>query len=119
MADFRFIDLFAGLGGFHVALEALGGEAVFAAEWVPELAALYEANYGLRPAGDINDVDPAAIPDHEVLAAGFPCQPFSKAGDQLGFEDTSQGNLFFAVLRVLEAKRPSHFILENVPNILM
>lgn len=118
MADFRFIDLFAGLGGFHVALEALGGEAVFAAEWVTELADLYEANFGLRPAGDINAVDPAAIPDHEVLAAGFPCQPFSKAGDQLGFEDTSQGDLFFAVLRVLKAKRPSHFILENVPNIL-
>lgn len=118
MADFRFIDLFAGLGGFHVALEALGGEAVFAAEWVPELADLYEANFGLRPAGDINDVDPVAIPDHDVLAAGFPCQPFSKAGEQLGFEHTSQGNLFFAVLRVLEAKRPRHFILENVPNIL-
>ncbi|WZH38206.1 MAG: DNA (cytosine-5-)-methyltransferase [Microbacterium enclense] len=118
MADFTFIDLFAGLGGFHVALEALGGEAVFAAEWVPELAGLYEANFGLRPAGDINDVDPVAIPDHDVLAAGFPCQPFSKAGDQLGFEDTLQGNLFFAVLRVLDAKRPSHFILENVPNIL-
>lgn len=118
MADFRFVDLFAGLGGFHVALRELGGEAVFAAEWVPELASLYEANFGLTPAGDINAVDVEQIPDHEVLTAGFPCQPFSKAGDQLGFEDTTQGNLFFAVLRVLKAKRPSHLILENVPNLL-
>lgn len=118
MGTFKFIDLFAGLGGFHVALADLGGDAVFAAEWVPELATLYEKNFGIMPAGDINKVDPATIPDHDVLAAGFPCQPFSKAGDQLGFEDTSQGNLFFAVLRVLDAKRPTHFILENVPNIL-
>jgi len=118
MGDFRFVDLFAGLGGFHVALRELGGDGVFAAEWVDSLAALYRENFGITPAGDINDVDPRDIPDHDVLTAGFPCQPFSKAGDQLGFEDTSQGNLFFAVLRVLDAKRPSHFILENVPNLV-
>ncbi|MEU1972861.1 DNA (cytosine-5-)-methyltransferase [Microbacterium sp. NPDC019599] len=118
MADFRFVDLFAGLGGFHVALAELGGQGVFAAEWVRPLADLYRENFGVTPAGDINSVNPSEIPDHDVLTAGFPCQPFSKAGDQLGFEDTSQGNLFFAVLGVLAAKRPSHFILENVPNIL-
>lgn len=116
--SFRFIDLFAGLGGFHVALQRLGGEAVFAAEWKPELQDLYERNFGLRPAGDINAVDPKDIPDHEVLAAGFPCQPFSKAGERLGFEHTEQGKLFFSVLHVLQEKQPELFILENVPNLL-
>lgn len=120
---FRFIDLFAGLGGFHVALDELGGEGVFAAEWEPNLNALYLANFGIRPWSDINDLgsdeDVAReVPDHEVLTAGFPCQPFSKAGDQMGFADTSQGNLFFAVHQILRVKRPRRFILENVPNIL-
>lgn len=115
---FTFIDLFAGLGGFHTALAALGGRAVFAAEWVPLLNQLYETNYGLKPAGDIMAVAPGDIPDHDVLTAGFPCQPFSKAGEQLGFEHTEQGSLFFRVAQIIEAKRPSYFILENVPNIL-
>lgn len=115
---FRFIDLFAGLGGFHVALEGLGGEAVFASEWVASLAALYERNFGLKPHGDISKVAISDIPDHEVLAAGFPCQPFSKAGEQLGFKHTEQGQLFFEVVRVLQAKRPAFFVLENVPNLL-
>lgn len=117
-SQFKFIDLFAGLGGFHVALERLGGKAVFAAEWVADLANLYEKNYGLRPAGDISQVDADAIPAHDILAAGFPCQPFSKAGEQLGFRHTEQGELFFEVLRILSAKRPATFILENVPNLL-
>ncbi|UTX34433.1 DNA (cytosine-5-)-methyltransferase [Micrococcus luteus] len=122
-AAFRFVDLFAGLGGFHRALEGLGGEAVFAAEWEPKLNALYERNYGIRPWKDVNELDTdetiaREVPDHEVLAAGFPCQPFSKAGDQLGFDDSSQGQLFFKVLHILKVKRPRRFILENVPNIL-
>lgn len=116
--QFTFIDLFAGLGGFHVALEALGGEAVFAAEWEPTLNALYEANFGLRPAGDISEVEIEQIPSHDILAAGFPCQPFSKAGEQLGFEHTLQGQLFFKVAKIIEAKRPAYFVLENVPNLL-
>lgn len=115
---FKFVDLFAGLGGFHVALANLGGEAVFASEWVESLQDLYEVNHGLRPAGDITKVDPAHVPDHQVLAAGFPCQPFSKAGEQLGFQHTEQGHLFFQVHEILEKKRPAFFILENVPNIL-
>lgn len=115
---FRFIDLFAGLGGFHVALSRLGGECVFAAEWKPHLRDLYEVNHGLRPHGDITTVDPTEIPDHDVLTAGFPCQPFSKAGEQLGFECTEQGNLFYNVVAILEKKRPNFFILENVPNLL-
>ena len=115
---FRFIDLFAGLGGFHLALERLGGTCVFAAEWKENLRELYETNFGLRPAGDITLVAPRSIPDHDVLTAGFPCQPFSKAGEQLGFECTKQGSLFFDVEDILRKKKPDFFILENVPNLL-
>lgn len=117
---FTFVDLFAGLGGFHVALENLGGSAAFAAEWDPTLNSLYEVNFGLKPWGDVNTLTDVAkqVPAHDVLAAGFPCQPFSKAGEQLGFEHTLQGQLFFKVLEVLDEKRPGRFILENVPNIL-
>lgn len=122
-ASFRFIDLFAGLGGFHVALRELGGEGVFAAEWEPTLNALYRRNFQLDPWTDVNDLSTPAIiahevPDHDVLTAGFPCQPFSKAGEQLGFEHTLQGQLFFKVFDILSEKRPTRFILENVPNIL-
>jgi DNA (cytosine-5)-methyltransferase 1 len=79
---------------------------------------LYKTNYGILPAGDINEINVAQIPDHEVLTAGFPCQPFSKAGEQLGFEHTEQGQLFFKVVEILGEKKPSFFMLENVPNIL-
>jgi DNA (cytosine-5)-methyltransferase 1 len=118
--QFTFVDLFAGLGGFHIALEKLGGRAVFAAEWDPTLNALYEDNFGVKPWGDVGQLDDVEnqVPDHDVLTAGFPCQPFSKAGEQLGFEHTLQGQLFFKVFEVLDKKRPSRFILENVPNIL-
>ncbi|MHB1701036.1 MAG: DNA (cytosine-5-)-methyltransferase [Acidobacteriaceae bacterium] len=117
-SSFRFIDLFAGLGGFHMALGRMGGTCVFAAEWKQHLRDLYLVNHGLYPVGDITEVDPAKVPDHDVLTAGFPCQPFSKAGEQLGFECTKQGDLFFNVEAVLRAKRPRYFILENVPNLL-
>lgn len=122
-ARFRFIDLFAGLGGFHVALENLGGEGVFAAEWDPTLNALYAENFKIPVWSDVNNLRDAAtiareVPDHDVLTAGFPCQPFSKAGEQLGFGHTLQGQLFFKVLEILKEKRPRRFILENVPNIL-
>jgi DNA (cytosine-5)-methyltransferase 1 len=115
---FRFVDLFAGLGGFHLALKNLGGTCVFAAEWQEHLRLLYEANHGIRPEGDITLVELADVPDHDVLTAGFPCQPFSKAGEQLGFECTTQGNLFFNVVAILDYKKPKFFILENVPNLL-
>lgn len=115
---FKFIDLFAGLGGFHIALSRLGGHCVMAAEWNEPLRALYQRNFGLRPEGDITKVDAYSVPEHDVLAAGFPCQPFSKAGEQLGFECTKQGGLFFNVEEILRAKRPGYFILENVPNLL-
>lgn len=118
MNDFRFVDLFAGLGGFHVALSRLGGRCVFAAEWQEHLQDLYKKNFGLRPEGDITGIDISRIPDHDVLTAGFPCQPFSKAGEQKGFECTAQGSLFFNVEAIIRAKRPKCFILENVPNLL-
>lgn len=119
---FRFIDIFAGLGGFHVALSKLGGEGVFAAEWEPGLNALYRENFGITPWSDVNRLDDEriaeAIPAHDVLTAGFPCQPFSKSGRQQGFAHTEQGRLFFKVHDILRIKRPRCFILENVPNIL-
>ena len=118
MQAFRFIDLFAGLGGFHLALTRLGGECVFAAEWKDHLREIYETNHGLKPVGDITQVNPREVPDHDVLTAGFPCQPFSKAGEQLGFECTEQGNLFFNVAAILKVKKPTFLILENVPNLL-
>lgn len=116
--SFKFIDLFAGLGGFHLALAKLGGSCVFAAEWKTNLQELYEHNFGIRPKGDITKVKLEDVPSHDVLTAGFPCQPFSKAGDQLGFECTKQGGLFFNVVDILSSKRPQYFILENVPNLL-
>lgn len=118
MKKFKFVDLFAGLGGFHVALSRLGGECVFAAEWKEHLRDLYESNFDIRPEGDITKIDVSDIPDHDVLTAGFPCQPFSKAGEQKGFECTNQGDLFFNVVKILKIKRPTFFILENVPNLL-
>jgi len=115
---FTFIDLFAGLGGFHLALKRLGGVCSFAVEWKTPLQNIYEANFGIRPLGDITKIPLGIIPDHDVLTAGFPCQPFSKAGEQLGFECTKQGGLFFNVVEILKYKRPKYFILENVPNLL-
>lgn len=116
--SFRFIDLFAGLGGFHLALQRMGGSCVFAVEWKQSLRDLYEINHGIYPEGDITLIEPSKVPDHDVLTAGFPCQPFSKAGEQLGFECTKQGGLFFNVEAILDEKKPSFFILENVPNLL-
>ena len=118
MSKFKFIDLFAGLGGFHVALERLGGECVFAAEIRPHLQTIYARNFGVTAVGDIREVVPADVPVHDVLCAGFPCQAFSKAGDQAGFNCSRQGTLFFDVVAILKEKRPRHFILENVPNLL-
>lgn len=114
----KFIDLFAGLGGFHQALHQRGGECVFASELNPHLADLYEKNFGIRPEGDIRAVDLDAIPEHDVLCAGFPCQPFSKAGDQRGLECPQWGNLFDYVVDILRKKKPRYFIVENVPNLM-
>lgn len=114
----RFIDLFAGLGGFHLALRRLGHECVFASEINPELADVYERNFGVRPVGDIRKVELQDIPSHDVLCAGFPCQPFSKAGDQKGLQCPQWGDLIDYVVRILDYHKPSCFIIENVPNLV-
>ena len=116
--NFRFIDLFAGLGGFHLALSRLGHRCVFASEINPDLQKLYQKNFGIFPAGDIREVKPEEIPEHDILCAGFPCQPFSKAGAQLGFECPLWGTLFENIVHILQFRRPDFFILENVPNLV-
>jgi len=116
--SFRFIDLFAGLGGFHQALEALGHKCVFACEINDDLAALYEKNFGLRPHGDIRALDIPSVPEHDILCAGFPCQPFSKAGGQKGFDCPQWGDLFDYVICILRTHKPRYFIIENVPNLV-
>lgn len=113
----RFVDLFAGLGGFHLALKRLGHNCVFACELDEDLRALYKKNFGLMPEGDIRDLPVTSIPSHEILCAGFPCQPFSKAGDQQGFDCPKWGDLFEYVLRVIRYHEPRFIILENVPNL--
>ena len=122
LAEFKFIDLFAGIGGFHIALHNVGGECVFASEWDADARTTYEANFkpispGLFEAGnfagDITKVAKDEIPDFDLLAGGFPCQPFSQAGHKRGFEDT-RGTLFFDVAEIIAAKRPAAYFLENV-----
>ncbi|MFN4205351.1 MAG: DNA (cytosine-5-)-methyltransferase [Agrobacterium albertimagni] len=113
----RFIDLFAGLGGFHQALTRLGHECVFASELNGELARLYKENFGTEPKGDIK-VAYSEVPAHDILCAGFPCQPFSKAGDQLGFDCPQWGDLFDYVVKIIERHEPTYVIIENVPNLL-
>jgi DNA (cytosine-5)-methyltransferase 1 len=117
--SFKFIDLFAGIGGFHAALEALGGECVYASEWDKNAASIYERNWGFKPDGDItlsaND-ETMKVPPHDVLVGGFPCQPFSKSGKQKGMDET-RGTLFWNIAKIIEVRRPSIVLLENVRNI--
>lgn len=124
--DFTFIDLFAGIGGFRLALQNLNGKCVFSSEWDKFAKKTYEANFGEVPFGDITKIDEKAIPDHDILCGGFPCQPFSIAGvskknslgRKHGFEDETQGTLFFDIKRIINEKRPKAFILENVKNLV-
>jgi DNA (cytosine-5)-methyltransferase 1 len=114
----RFIDLFAGLGGFHKALHELGHECVFTSEIDPNLQALYKRNWNVEANGDIKkivDENIKSIPPHDVLCAGFPCQPFSKAGKQKGRDDKERGTLFFYICEILKYRQPNYFIIENVP----
>lgn len=114
----RFIDLFAGLGGFHKAMHELGHTCVFASELNTTLRSLYKENWGIVAEGDIRkivDFQISRIPKHDILCAGFPCQPFSKAGKQLGREDLVRGTLFDEIIKILEFRKPRYFILENVP----
>ncbi|MGF1487748.1 MAG: DNA cytosine methyltransferase [Prochloraceae cyanobacterium] len=113
---FRFIDLFAGIGGMRLAFENVGGECVFSSEWDIYAQNTYEANFGERPQGDITKIKPETIPDHDILLAGFPCQAFSICGDRKGFLDT-RGTLFFNIEEILKIKQPLAFLLENVKNL--
>lgn len=117
-APFTFVDLFAGIGGFHAALGALGGECVYAVEKDPLAAAVYERNWGMSALGDIvADTDGVMrVPEHDVLVAGFPCQPFSKSGFQRGM-DEARGTLFWNICEILRVRRPPVVMLENVRNI--
>lgn len=113
----KFIDLFAGLGGFHLALGDLGHECVFACEIDENLRETYSKNFGISPAGDIKLAKETDIPSHDILCAGFPCQPFSKAGEQKGLRDKTRGGLFYEILRIIKYHKPKYIILENVPHI--
>ncbi len=125
MCEYKFIDLFAGIGGMRLAFESTGAECVYSNEWNKFSQQTYLANFGEVPEGDITKVDARNIPDHDILVAGFPCQPFSIAGVSkklslgraTGFEDKTQGTLFFDVCRILKEKKPRAFMLENVKNL--
>lgn len=126
MSEFTFIDLFAGIGGMRLAFESLGGRCVFSSEWDKFSQKTYEANFGEVPHGDITTISEGSIPAHDILLAGFPCQPFSLAGVSKknslgqvhGFLDPTQGTLFFDIARIIKARRPKAFLLENVKNLV-
>ncbi len=115
LADCQFIDLFAGLGGFRLALESLGASCVYSSEWDKQAQKVYQENFGECPNGDITQVDEKSIPDHDICCAGFPCQAFSISGKMRGFED-SRGTLFFDVARIVKEKKPKVVFMENVRN---
>jgi DNA (cytosine-5)-methyltransferase 1 len=122
---FTFVDLFAGIGGTRLAFQNVGGKCVFSSEWNSFAKRTYAANFGEVPAGDLRGINARSIPDHDVLIAGFPCQPFSLAGIAKrntlgrghGFADKSQGRLFFEIIRILRVKKPKAFMLENVKHL--
>lgn len=111
----KFIDLFAGIGGFRIALESLGAQCIYSNEWDRYAQEVYANNFGHIPEGDITKVDEKTIPNHDILCAGFPCQAFSISGKKLGFED-SRGTLFFDVARIVKEKKPKVVFMENVKN---
>ncbi len=122
---YKFIDLFAGIGGFHLAFDSAGAECVFVSEWDDNARKTYEENFKKKSplvfkndnfVGDITRVDPKNIPDFDIICGGFPCQPFSQAGFKKGFED-DRGNLFFQIAQIIQVKRPKAFFLENVRNL--
>lgn len=112
-STFRFIDLFAGIGGIRIPFQELGGTCVFSSEWDQFAQKTYKVNFGETPSGDITQIESASIPDFDILLGGFPCQPFSSAGLKKGFADT-RGTLFFEIERIMRDKRPKAFLLENV-----
>lgn len=115
LKNYNFIDLFAGIGGFHLALESFGCSCVFASEWDKYAQEVYEKNFGLKPLGDITKISEEDIPKHDILCGGFPCQAFSISGKQKGFQDT-RGTLFFDIARIVKHHQPKLLFLENVAN---
>ena len=115
--SYKFIDLFSGIGGIRLGFERAGGKCVFSSEWDADATKTYEAYFGDQPAGDITKIQNTDIPDHDILAGGFPCQAFSIIGGMKGFGDT-RGTLFFEIERILRAKHPKAFLLENVRNLV-
>lgn len=115
--SFRFIDLFAGIGGIRLGFEHVGGHCVFSSEFDPDACTTYMANFGEYPSGDITKIDAEDIPDFDILLGGFPCQAFSIIGKKEGFANETCGTLFFDIERILKAKRPPAFMLENVRNL--
>lgn len=115
---FRFIDLFAGIGGIRIAFESVGGHCVFSSEFDADACKTYEANFGEHPSGDITKIDSKDIPDFDVLLGGFPCQAFSIIGKKEGFANETCGTLFFDIERILKEKKPKAFMLENVRNLI-
>ena len=116
LQNYNFIDLFAGIGGFHFALESMGANCVFASEWDTYASETYEQNFNLKPFGDITQINEKNIPTHDILCGGFPCQAFSISGKQKGFEDT-RGTLFFDIARIVDYHKPKVLFLENVKNL--
>jgi len=116
--DFRFIDLFAGIGGIRLGFESVGGRCVFSSEFDEDACKTYEANFGEHPSGDITKINAADIPDFDILLGGFPCQAFSIIGKQEGFSNETCGTLFFDIERILIEKKPPAFMLENVRNLV-
>ena len=116
--DFKFIDLFAGIGGMRLAFQKVGGECVFSSEWDKYSQKTYEANFGEVPFGDITQIDESSIPKFDVLLAGFPCQPFSTIGKRQGFSHPTQGTLFHDVVRIMRHQKNKAFLLENVAGLV-
>ena len=116
--QFKFIDLFAGIGGFRLGFEEKFFKCVFSSEWDEFAVKTYYENFKEKPFGDINDIEPNKIPDFHILTAGFPCQPFSSIGLRKGFEHKTQGTLFYNIAKILKVKKPICFVLENVPGLL-
>ncbi|MBQ9086428.1 MAG: DNA (cytosine-5-)-methyltransferase [Clostridia bacterium] len=115
---FKFIDLFAGIGGIRLGFESVGGQCVFSSEFDEDACKTYEANFGEHPSGDITKINAEDIPDFDILLGGFPCQAFSIIGKKEGFANETCGTLFFDIERILKVKRPSAFMLENVRNLV-
>ena len=115
---FKFIDLFAGIGGIRLGFESVGGTCVFSSEFDENACKTYEANFGEHPSGDITKIEAKDIPDFDILLGGFPCQAFSIIGKKEGFSNETCGTLFFDIERILKEKRPPAFMLENVRNLV-